>query len=113
MPPLKEGAVRASFGVCRRQEKIGCVPDELLIVIAELCVRQLSFQPVGNAAAIEAVLQAPVAFVVHDAVGHRCSPGCRRLIPMAIMLARGDGLGRASRSKGTKLGWPPSPGERG
>jgi hypothetical protein len=38
---------------------------------AELCARLLFFQPVGNATAIEAILQTTVAFVVHDAVGHR------------------------------------------
>ena len=51
------------------EEKGGAL-DEGLVVVGERGARQFFFQPVGDAPAVEAILQVPVAVMVHDA--HVC-----------------------------------------
>ena len=71
MPPLNEQsgvALRIGGG----EKEIGGALDEGLVVGGERRARQFFFQPVGNAPAVEAVLQLPVAVVIHDA--HRRNP---------------------------------------
>jgi hypothetical protein len=69
-----EGAIRLAPGVGGGEEEIGRAFDEGLVVGRELRARQLLFQAVGNAAAVESILQPPIAVVEHDAVGHGLAP---------------------------------------
>src|SRR6185503_6530708 len=52
------------------QEEIRQAFDELLVVSRKFLAHQLLFQPVRNPAAVELVLQLPVASVIHDALSH-------------------------------------------
>ena len=65
-----ERAIGPAFGVRRRQEEIRQAFDELLVVSRKFLAHQLLFQPVRNPAAVEPILQLPVAFVIHDALSH-------------------------------------------
>ena len=42
----------------------------LLVVSGKFLAHQFLFQPIGNPAAVELILQLPIAFVIHDALSH-------------------------------------------
>src|SRR5215207_215770 len=65
-----ERAIGPALGVRRRQKEVWQAFDELLVVSRKFLSHQLLFQPVRNPAAVELVLQLPIAFVVHNAVSH-------------------------------------------
>lgn len=71
-----ERAVRPPLGVGRRQEEIGQALDEGAVAFAELLAREAA-QPVGDAAAVELVLQAAISLVVE--VGHGLRPRFRQV----------------------------------
>src|SRR5271166_2582498 len=78
MPPLNEqsGCVRGGH------EEIAGAFDERLVLVGEGGSSQLLFEAIGNATAVELVLQTAVSLVKHDAVRHqkppRLSPGAPR-----------------------------------
>ncbi len=71
-----ERAIGPALGVRRRQEEIRQAFDVLLVVGREFLAHQLLFQPIGNPAAVELILQLPVTFVVHDALSHGRASSC-------------------------------------
>ena len=73
-----ERAIRPALRVGSGDEEKGGALDEGLVVVGERGARQLFFQPVGDPPALEAILQVPVAVMVHDA--HVCplKPGIHR-----------------------------------
>ena len=65
-----ERAVRPAFGVGGGDEEIDRAFDERLVVGGERRARQLLLQAIGDAAAVELILQAAIAVVIHDDCGH-------------------------------------------
>jgi hypothetical protein len=63
----------------RGDEEKGGALDEGLVVVGERGARQFVFEPVGDAPAVEAILQVPVAVMVHDA--HVCPLRARNSPP--------------------------------
>jgi hypothetical protein len=54
--PAFERAIRLALSVCGGEKEVRAAFDVGLVVRRERCPRQLFFQPVGNAPAVEAVL---------------------------------------------------------
>ena len=79
-----ERAVGPPFRVGGREEEIDGALDERLVVGGEGCARQLLLQPVGDAAAVERVLQPAVAVVIHDARRHVCLPDSNVRCPSSL-----------------------------
>src|SRR5262245_40135541 len=64
-----ERAIGPPASIGGRQEKIGRAFDERLVVCTERSSGKLFFEAVGNASAIETVLQLTISVVEHDAHG--------------------------------------------
>src|SRR5262245_44268747 len=92
-PPLRIGG---------RQEKMGCAFDESLVVFTERSSGKLFFEAVGNASAIETVLQLTISLVEHDAHGVAPSSSAKaepartpsQILKVAFFLA---GIGKCQR----------------
>jgi len=69
-----EGAIRPTVGIGRCNKEIRHALDKSLVVRRERSARK-GFEAVGDAAALELILQPSVSLMIHDAIGHRSSPG--------------------------------------
>src|SRR5882724_3340582 len=67
-----ERAIRSPFGIGCRQEEIRQGFDEQPVLWREFLVRELLFQPIRNAAAVEPILQLSISLVIHHARRHAC-----------------------------------------
>src|ERR1700674_5098847 len=68
-----ERAIRPALSIRGRKEKVARAFDEILITLGELRAGGDLFQPVGDLAALEPILQPAVSLVVKLGVGHESS----------------------------------------